>query len=117
MSVRDCMKRYCTPADARRQTQKHGIPYRLARSGCKLMSCNPTCKNTSFGTRLRLSNRLRRLPQYSRGEMWRRQFEKKRHRLFGTRKNIIRDGFYVKMSPKRVMELKAHGAISGCHEA
>jgi hypothetical protein len=116
MDIAKCVKRYCV-ADAKRQTRKHGVPYKLALAGCKLISCNPTCKDTSFGTGLRLSRRLRRGPLYRRGEAWRRRFEKSRRRLFGTRKHILKDGFYVKMSRKRVATLRRRGAVSGCHEA
>lgn len=110
------MQRYCTPAYARRQTRKHGVPFRLARASCKLTDCNPSCAGTSFGSKLRLSAKLRKLPMYVRGEAWRRRFEAKRRRSFGTRKNILNNGFYEKLPAKLVQERRKQGAISGCYE-
>jgi GR25 family glycosyltransferase involved in LPS biosynthesis len=112
--VKECMKKVCTAEDARRK-RKHGVTYKLAKEGCKILQCNPTCKNTSFGTSLKLSKKLRKLPLYKKGEAWRLEFEKRR-RLFGRRKNILKNGFYVKLSKKEVEAAKKRGEISGCHD-
>ena len=53
---------------------------------------------------------------YVRGEAWRRRFEAKRRRSFGTRKNILNNGFYEKLPAKLVQERRKQGAISGCYE-
>lgn len=109
------MKKICTKAYTKRQ-EKHGVSNKLAKEGCRIMFCNPTCKNTSFGPSLKLSKTLRKRPLYKRGEKWRLAFEKKRKRHFGTRKNILKDGFYVKIPAKEVKEARLRGEISGCHE-
>lgn len=114
-SVEECMKKVCTTEYARRQ-KKHGVTQKLAKQACKITQCNPTCKNTSFGTALKLSKKLRKLPLYKRGEEWRLEFEKKRRKLFGTRKNILKNSFYVKLSKKQVEAAKKRGEISGCYE-
>ena len=102
---------YCTKEYARRQTRKHGVPYKQALAGCRLIFCNPTCDKTSFGSK-RLSRRLKKQRLYKRGEAWRTDFEK-RH---GTRGVIIKDGFYEGLSKKEVNSLKKQGATSGCYE-
>jgi len=107
MTIKQCT--YCTTEYARRQTRKHGVPFKQALTGCKLIFCNPTCKNTSFGSK-RLSRRLKKLPMYKRGAAWRAEFEK---RL--STKGIV-DGFYEGLSKKEVDSMRKQGAISGCYE-
>ena len=113
--IKKCMKTVCSTAYTRRQ-KKHGVSYSLARKGCKVLYCNPTCKDTSVGPDLKLSKKLRKLPLYKKGEAWRLEFEKKRRRLFGTRKNILNDGFYVKLPKKQVEASRKRGEISGCYD-
>ena len=62
-----------------------------------------------------MSKTLRNSPLYKSGEKWRQQFEKKRKLLFGTRKNILKDGFHVKIPKKQVIKARLRGEISGCH--
>jgi len=112
--IQRCMRVYCTPS-AKRQTRKRGGSMRQTLANCKLTSCNPTCKNTSFGPELKLSKKLRSTKRYRVGEKWRRKFEKTRRRLFGTQKNILDNGFYKKMPKAMKDNLRAQGAISGCH--
>ena len=110
--VRKCIQRVCTTEYTRRQ-KKHGVSAKLAKEGCRLIYCNPTCKNTSFGSAGRLSKKLRMSPLYKRGEEWRVKFEQQRKKL-GTRK-ILANGFYVKIPKKEVARARRSGEISGCH--
>ena len=80
------------------------------------MFCNPTCKDTAFGPLLKLPKTLRRTPLYARGEAWRRTFEKKRRAQFGTRKNILNNGFYKHIPKKTIAAARLRGEISGCYE-
>ena len=114
-NISRCMKRVCSKEYTRRQRNKHAVPYTLARNGCRITSCNPTCEATSFGRSLKLPKKLRKLPLYKRGEEWRLRFEKKRKSLFGTRKNILKNGFYVKLPKKDVRNARLRGEISGCY--
>lgn len=107
MTIKACS--YCTKEYAKRQTRKHGVPFKQAMAGCKLIYCNPTCKNTSFGSKP-LSRRLKKLPMYKRGAEWRANFEKRHGAV------ILKDGFYEGLSKKEVDSLKKQGAISGCYE-
>jgi hypothetical protein len=109
------MKKYCRP-QARRQTRKHGGTYKQNMENCRLVSCNPTCQDTSFGPNITLPAHLAALPRYAAGAEWRAAFEKKRKRLFGSRKNILRKGFYAHMPAAVVKSAKKQGAISGCFE-
>ena len=109
------MKKYCRP-QARRQTRKHGGTYKQNMENCRLVSCNPTCQDTSFGPDLTLPAHLAALPRYKAGAEWRAAFEKKRKRLFGTRKNILRNGFYVHIPASYKKADRRQGAISGCYE-
>jgi hypothetical protein len=115
VNIETCIKKVCSNKYIRRQ-KKHGVTRKLARQGCIITYCNPTCKNTSFGSNLVMSKSLRKSPLYKRGETWRKAFEKKRKHLFGTRKNILKDGFYIKIPKKQVIQAKLRGEISGCYE-
>ena len=115
-TINACMKRVCSKEYTQKQ-KKHGISERVAREGCRVTMCNPTCKNTSFGRKLKMSKTLRKLPTYRNGEKWRLKFEKKRKALFGTKKNILNNGFYVKIPKKNVASARLRGEISGCHNA
>jgi putative component of membrane protein insertase Oxa1/YidC/SpoIIIJ protein YidD len=115
-NIERCMKKVCSNTYVRRQ-KKHGVTRKLAREGCRITSCNPTCKKTSFGPDLIMSKTLRQSALYKPGEKWRKKFEKKRKRLFGTRKNILKNGFYIKIPKKEVSKARRRGEISGCHNA
>jgi hypothetical protein len=113
--IKACVKKVCTTAYTRRQ-KKHGVSEKLAKEGCRITYCNPKCINTSFSTSLKMSKTLRKSPLYKRGEKWRAQFEKKRKKLFGTRKNILNNGFYVQIPKKEVALSRMRGEISGCYD-
>ena len=53
---------------------------------------------------------------YKAGNNWRKTFRVKRRALFGRKRNILEDGFYVHISKKTKKSLQKQGAISGCHE-
>jgi len=105
---------YCK-RQALNQTRKHGGSFKKNLADCKLLSCNPTCKNTSFGLKI-LSPAQSRSSQYKAGHNWRKTFRAKRRALFGRKRNIMDNGFYLGSSNKRNKSLRAQGAISGCHE-
>lgn len=71
------------------------------KESCKKTYCNPTCKNTPYELKSKIKDK-----------MWlyvRKTISKKN--------NILKNGFYEKLSKKEVADLKKQGAISGCYKA
>jgi hypothetical protein len=86
---------------------------KLELDNCKKVYCNPGCKNTIWedgdpetlpvGLRKQLRHKL--LIDFN---------IRKRKDIFGTRKTVLKDGFYQGLSARSVTKLKKEGAISGC---
>lgn len=83
---------------------------------CKKGYCNPECKNTLF-------QKGDKLPKGVFDNMNLKGPTKKivkslitatRKRLFGKKKDILKNNFYEGLSKKEVTKLKKEGAISGC---
>ena len=75
---------------------------------CKRMYCNKNCKNTIYEPGNKLSKHFakRILPS----KWW----NTRRKEIFGNKTNVLKDGFYEKISSRDINEMKKLGAISGC---
>jgi ribosomal protein S13 len=97
---------------------------------CKERYCNPECKHTSFETGKEISESyrktIRKLSQtlrkgkknksvrmFSQKNMM-KDFEESFRDIHGNRENVLRDGFYEELPPKKVAYLRKRGAVSGC---
>jgi len=83
---------------------------------CNSYYCNKTCKNTileagrnkypplpkEVASDIELQKRILKIQKQTKQE------------LFGDKDNILKDGFYEKLSHAKVKKLKKNGAISGC---
>lgn len=91
---------------------------KMIASECNRQFCNKTCKNTIFepGTNKYppVDKELAKNPQLKKLILNLQKTTKKR--LFGNKKDILKDNFYEKLSPVKVGKLKKDGAISGCVE-
>jgi hypothetical protein len=78
--------------------------------------CNKTCKNTLLEAGI---NKYPTLPKELtrdkelKARMTKIQKDNKKE-LFGDKDNVLKDGFYEKLSPQKVNKLKKNGATSGC---
>ena len=90
---------------------------------CNRVYCNPKCKNTIFESGEELSEGFRKkiIKTQKRERMSKKDREKRlkyfeeRHRkIHGNKENVLLDGFYEKLPPKKVADLRKRGAISGC---
>ena len=82
-------------------------------SSCAISFCNKGCKKSIFedGAPNKIPMSIKK--KYK-TEVMRRFWLDQRKKLFGTKKTILKDSFYNKLSPKTVQRLKKEGAISGC---
>jgi len=85
---------------------------------CKKQFCNKTCKNTMFeagrNTYPPLPPSLTKNKELKKLMLDLQKQTKKR--LFGNKDNVLKDGFYEKLSSVKVNQLKKDGAESGCAE-
>jgi uncharacterized membrane-anchored protein YhcB (DUF1043 family) len=83
---------------------------------CKMYYCNKTCKNTLFEAG---RNKYPPLPKgYTKNKemtafLSKLQKQTKKE-IFGDKDNVLKDGFYEKLSSQKVKKLKQNGATSGC---
>jgi hypothetical protein len=83
---------------------------------CNMYYCNKTCKNTLFEAG---RNKYPPLPkEYAKNKemttlLTKLQKQTKKE-MFGDKDNVLKDGFYEKLSPQKVKRLKQNGATSGC---
>jgi len=80
---------------------------------CKQNHCNPSCKNTLFESGKETSKGFRRKTRKF-GKHLRQDLENIYQDIHGNRENVLRDGFYEELPPKKVAYLRKRGAISGC---
>ena len=83
---------------------------------CKMYYCNKTCKNTLFEAG---KNKYPPLPKVltsnKKLKALMTNIDKQNKKvLFGDKDNVLKDGFYEKLSPQKVKRLKQNGATSGC---
>jgi hypothetical protein len=78
--------------------------------------CNKTCKNTLLEAG---RNKYPPLPkEYAKDKemtaLLRKLQKQTKKDLFGDKDDVLKDGFYEKLSPQKVKKLKQNGATSGC---
>lgn len=97
--------------------EKNKILKIIARE-CNRNYCNKTCKNTIFEPGKNkyppVDKELAKDPKLKKLILKLQKATKKR--LFGDKKDILKDDFYEKLSPAKIKKLKEDGAISGCVE-
>jgi len=103
-----CVKKYCPKENKRvinmftfgktKKSNKHLT--KMVKESCKKTYCNPTCKNTAYELKSKIKDKLL---LYVR-------------KTISKKNNILKNGFYEKLSKKEVMDLKKQGAISGCYK-
>ena len=80
---------------------------------CQKVYCNTGCKNT-----IMQDGEPDKLPAALKKELNHKiliDFNiRKRKDMFGTKKSVLRDGFYEGLSSRTVKKMKKEGAISGC---
>lgn len=72
------------------------------RDSCKQFYCNPTCKNTAFESKSKIKSTFLR---------------KVRENTIGNKENVLKNGFYEKLSKSHIKKLKKQGALSACYES
>ena len=88
---------------------------------CKKQFCNKTCKNTLLeagrNTYPPLPKSLKSLTKDKKLKKMILDLQKQtKKRLFGNKDNVLKDGFYEKLSSVKVNQLKKDGAESACVE-
>jgi hypothetical protein len=91
---------------------------------CKKGYCNPTCEGTIFEsgkafpksvqneTQKNFPGNTKTAKTARNSIIGIQKFMRKK--IFGKKTNVLKDGFYEKLSKKTVADLKKSGAISGC---
>ena len=84
-------------------------------ANCKQLYCNQGCKNTIFedGDANHISDSLRKSLITNNMANF---IIDRRKKMFGTKKSVLKDGFYQGLSARSVKKLKKEGSISGCLE-
>ena len=112
-----------TPVDKKkfkaRQTKRKKTALKQIARDCKKQFCNKTCKNTI------LEAGRNKYPPLSKDIKSDKELEAlitkmqkdTKRRLFGDKDNVLKDGFYEKLSSVKVNQLKKDGAESACVEA
>jgi hypothetical protein len=109
-------------------TQKEKDMLEYHKGLCNDAYCNPTCKDTLFESgdkipnavftkgkkllSLQLKNTPKLIPKATKS--FNHMMTNMRQHIFGTKKNVLKDGFYEKLPSDKVKLLKKEGAISGC---
>ena len=109
-----------TPADKKKykayQTKSRKATLKKIPLECKKYYCNKTCKNTLFEAG---RNKYPPLPkEYAKNKEMTALITKVRKQtkkdMFGDKDDVLKDGFYEKLSSQKVKKLKQNGATSGC---
>ena len=109
-----------TPADKKKykayQAKTRKTLLKKITRECNMYYCNKTCKNTLFEAG---KNKYPPLPKELTSNKKLKAFMTKLQKqnkkvLFGDKDNVLKDGFYEKLSPQKVKRLKENGATSGC---
>jgi hypothetical protein len=109
-----------TPADQKKykayQAKSRKTLLKKISLECKMSYCNKTCKNTLLEAG---RNKYPPLPkEYAKDKemavILRKLQKQTKKDLFGNKDNVLKDGFYEKLSPQKVKKLKQNGATSGC---
>lgn len=109
-----------TPADKKKykayQAKTRKTLLKKITRECNMYYCNKTCKNTLFEAG---KNKYPPLPKELTSNKKLKAFmtnlqKQSKKVLFGDKDNVLKDGFYEKLSPAKVKKLKQNGATSGC---
>ena len=84
---------------------------------CKKDYCNPGCKGTLFekGPAEQVPKVLLKWPDFLNRNHNNYKL-KRRKEIFGSRKNVLKNGFYHKLDHKSVEKIRKMGALSGCFD-
>ena len=94
------------------KTKKHkNNTDKIELATCKRDYCNATCKNTIYEPGNKLSKSFTKRLQLKSNDTY---FHTTRKEIFGDKTNVLKDGFYEKISSRDINEMKKLGAISGC---
>lgn len=134
-----CIKTYCQEEFPKRQQAfakkllgKLGISKtrklpgldKKSQDTCAMAYCNPTCEGTLFQPKKGFLNAAikEKIMRNHPTSKWTQNMMLKasktmRAKIFGKKTNVLKNGFYEKLSKKAVAEMKKKGAISGCAAA
>jgi len=109
-----------TPADKKKykvyQAKSRKAALKKIPLECKMYYCNKTCKNTLFEAGRNKYPPL--LKGYTKNKemtsLLTKLQKQTKQELFGDKDNVLKDGFYEKLSSQKVKKLKQNGATSGC---
>ena len=85
---------------------------KLQLDACVSDYCNPTCKDTYYEPGKELSEGYIKKNKLS-GKT-KKIWSITRKRIFNNKTNVLKDGFYEKLSTSDINKMKKMGAISGC---
>ena len=85
--------------------------HKIELDSCKNDYCNTTCKNTMYEPGGKLPKSFTKRLKIKSNETY---FHNRHKEIFGDKTNVLKDGFYEKISSRDVNEMKKLGAISGC---
>ena len=109
-----------TPADKKKykayQAKTRKTLLKKITRECNMYYCNKTCKNTLFEAG---RNKYPPLPKEITSNkelkvLLTKLQKQTKQEMFGEKDNVLKDGFYEKLSPQKVKRLKQNGATSGC---
>ena len=84
---------------------------------CKKAYCNPECKGTIFEKGKSVPKEVFDEDIFKKGpakDILKEFVINQRKEIFGKKTDVLKDGFYEKLSSKTVKKLKKEGATSGC---
>ena len=133
-TVKNCVNRYCPKMVLRQEKLINKVMQKLKqkhktikiKSGlgptekkkllerCKTGYCNPSCKNTIFESGSNISQKLKKNITKKGGLPALKFITQMRKNIFKTKKNVLQNNFYEKLSKKNINSAKKDGAISGC---
>jgi hypothetical protein len=79
---------------------------------CENEYCNPTCKGTILESGKNIPKEIKN--EYKNMNFMIKNQIQTRKKIFGKKMNVLKNGFYEKLSTKNIKSLKKNGAISGC---
>lgn len=109
-----------TPANKKiykaKQSKRNKAFLKTLHRECNMYYCNKTCKNTLLEAG---RNKYPMLPKEvtSNKELTRlvtKLQKQTKKELFGDKDTVLKDGFYEKLSHKKIKQLQKNGATSGC---
>ena len=129
-STRKCKKDYCekvfikksqafsdriTKALKRKPTKFTQKQKKVLGKRCLKGFCNPTCEGTIFQDGKQFPKNIEIDSKDEKVKKIVLKFSKDmRKNIFGKKTSVLKNGFYEKLTPKTVKQLKKKGALSGC---